>query len=62
MRPARWPQAGIDSARVDAELLAAHAAGVDRGRLPFHEPDEHFYDGYRDLVDASAHAGFRCST
>lgn len=26
--------AGIDSARVDAELLAAHVLGVERGRLP----------------------------
>lgn len=45
-------QAGIDSARVDAELLAAHGAGIDRGLLPFHEPDEPFYDSYRDLVGA----------
>jgi release factor glutamine methyltransferase len=44
--------AGIDSARVDAELLAAHTAGVDRGRLRFHDPDEHFYDDYRTIVDA----------
>jgi release factor glutamine methyltransferase len=26
--------AGVDSPRVDAELLAAHVLGVDRGRLP----------------------------
>lgn len=45
-------KAGIDSARVDAELLAAHGAGIDRGLLRFHEPDEPFYDGYRRLVDA----------
>lgn len=45
-------QAGIDSAAVDAELLAAHTAGVDRGRLAFLEPDEPFFDRYRDLVDA----------
>jgi release factor glutamine methyltransferase len=45
-------QAGIDSARVDAELLAAHAAGVDRGRLRFHEPDEPFYDSYRAVIAA----------
>jgi release factor glutamine methyltransferase len=44
--------AGIDSARVDAELLAAHLAGVDRGRLLFHVPDEPFYDSYRSLVEA----------
>ncbi|MCW2516889.1 MAG: hemK [Mycobacterium sp.] len=45
-------QAGIDSARVDAELLAAHTAGIDRGRLPFHDPEEPFYDSYRTVVDA----------
>ncbi|HYO04863.1 MAG TPA: peptide chain release factor N(5)-glutamine methyltransferase [Mycobacterium sp.] len=45
-------QAGIDSAHVDAELLAAHTAGVDRGLLRFHDPDEHFYDSYRTVVDA----------
>ena len=33
-------QAGVDSARVDAELLAAHTARVERGLLSFHEPDE----------------------
>jgi len=27
-------KAGVDSARVDAELLAAHVLGVERGRLP----------------------------
>jgi release factor glutamine methyltransferase len=45
-------QAGIGSAAVDAELLAAHTAGVDRGRLAFFEPDEPFFDRYRDLVAA----------
>lgn len=44
--------AGIDSARVDAELLAAHTARVDRGMLRFHEPDEAFYVDYQALVDA----------
>lgn len=47
-------QAGIDSAHVDAELLAAHVAGVNRGVLRFHDPDDDFYDGYRTLVDARA--------
>ncbi len=47
-------QAGIGSAYVDAELLAAHTAGVDRGMLPFHDPDEVFYDSYRTAVDARA--------
>lgn len=45
-------KAGIDSAQVDAELLAAHSAGIDRGMLAFHEPDESFYQGYRTLVEA----------
>lgn len=47
-------QAGIDSAQVDAELLAAHVAGVNRGVLRFHDPDDAFYDDYRTLVDARA--------
>ncbi|WP_319458044.1 MULTISPECIES: peptide chain release factor N(5)-glutamine methyltransferase [unclassified Mycobacterium] len=46
--------AGIDTARVDAEQLAAHTAGVDRGRLSWHEPDETFFDRYRELVAARA--------
>lgn len=45
-------QAGIHSARVDAELLAAHTAGVDRGLLRFLDPDESFFDGYRTIVEA----------
>ena len=47
-------QAGIDSTHVDAELLAAHVAGVNRGVLRFHDPDDDFYDGYRTLIDARA--------
>jgi release factor glutamine methyltransferase len=50
----RLAAAGIDTARVDAEQLAAHTAGVDRGRLRFHEPDEPFFGRYRDLIDARA--------
>lgn len=46
--------AGIDTARVDAEQLAAHTAGVDRGRLTWHEPDATFLDRYRELVAARA--------
>jgi release factor glutamine methyltransferase len=42
--------AGIHSARVDAELLAAHAAGVDRGRLAVFDPDAAFTDRYAELV------------
>jgi release factor glutamine methyltransferase len=46
--------AGVDTPRVDAEQLAAHTAGVDRGRLAFHEPDEPFFGRYRDVIDARA--------
>jgi release factor glutamine methyltransferase len=48
---AQLAAAGIDSARVDAELLAAHAAGVDRSRLLFAEPEPAFYPRYRSLVE-----------
>lgn len=45
--------AGIDSARVDAEVLAAHAAGVDRGRLGLLDtPGEDFFGRYRKLIAA----------
>ncbi len=41
---AQLAEAGIDSARSDAEQLAAHVAGTDRGRLAFLEsPGEEFY-------------------
>ncbi len=46
--------AGVDSARVDAEYLAAHAAGVDRARVMFAEPDPAFYPRFRDLVERRA--------
>lgn len=46
--------AGVDTPRVDAEQLAAFTAGIDRGRLAFHEPDEPFFGRYRDLIDARA--------
>src|ERR1700744_6158379 len=43
--------AGIDSARCDAEQLAAHLAGVDRGRLALLEsPDDAFFERYRAAV------------
>jgi release factor glutamine methyltransferase len=45
--------AGIDSARHDAELLAAHLVGTDRGRLPLIEPPgAEFFGQYRDAVAA----------
>jgi release factor glutamine methyltransferase len=43
-------KAGVASPRVDAELLAAHAAGVDRGRLPFFEAGPAFFETYDGLV------------
>lgn len=44
-------EAGIDSARWDAEQLAAHLAGIDRGRLALLEsPGEDFLGRYRDAV------------
>ncbi|WP_249784035.1 peptide chain release factor N(5)-glutamine methyltransferase [Mycolicibacterium lacusdiani] len=46
--------AGVGSARADAEQLAAHVAGVDRGRLFLTEPDDDFYPRFRELVDARA--------
>ncbi|WP_460359038.1 peptide chain release factor N(5)-glutamine methyltransferase [Mycobacterium sp. ZZG] len=42
--------AGVGSPRVDAELLAAHVAGIDRGRLRFTEPDDAFAARFRELV------------
>ncbi|CAM3155162.1 protein-(glutamine-N5) methyltransferase, release factor-specific [Mycobacterium intermedium] len=44
-------EAGIDSARSDAEQLAAHLAGTERGRLTLLEPPgEEFFGHYRDVV------------
>ena len=46
-------EAGIDSARTDAELLAAHLAGVSRGRLAaLDEPDADFFSRYDEVIDA----------
>jgi release factor glutamine methyltransferase len=46
-------EAGIDSARYDAEQLAAHLAGTDRGRLTLLEsPGDEFFGCYRDIVAA----------
>jgi release factor glutamine methyltransferase len=46
-------EAGIDSARTDAELLAAHLAGVNRGRLAaIDEPDADFFRRYDEVIGA----------
>lgn len=47
-------QAGIDSARNDAELLAAHVLGVERGRLSFTDVPEEFFGRYHDAVGTRA--------
>lgn len=45
--------AGIDSGRYDAEELAAHLAGTERGRLPLLDPPgDDFFDRYDDVVAA----------
>ncbi|WP_101906599.1 peptide chain release factor N(5)-glutamine methyltransferase [Mycolicibacterium setense] len=50
---ARLAAAGVASPRIDAELLAAHAAGVERGRLMFlDDPGERFEQAFDDLVAA----------
>lgn len=46
--------AGIDSARIDAELLAAYLLGIERGRLSFADIPEDFPDRYREVVSARA--------
>ena len=42
--------AGVGSPRVDAELLAAHVAGTDRGLVGFTVPDTDFAQRYGALV------------
>jgi release factor glutamine methyltransferase len=50
---AQLAEAGIDSARYDAEELAAHLAGTERGRLTLLEsPGDEFLGRYRDIVAA----------
>jgi release factor glutamine methyltransferase len=50
---AQLAEAGIDSARYDAEELAAHLAGTERGRLTLLEsPGDEFFGRYRDVVAA----------
>ncbi|WP_264077288.1 peptide chain release factor N(5)-glutamine methyltransferase [Mycolicibacterium houstonense] len=52
---ARLAAAGVASPRIDAELLAAHVAGVDRGRLLLlDDPGERFRHAYDELVAARA--------
>ena len=46
--------AGVDSARTDAEQLAAHVIGTDRGRLMVAEPGPGFLDEFRALVGQRA--------
>jgi release factor glutamine methyltransferase len=43
-------EAGVGSPRADAELLAAHAAATDRGRLAITEASPEFFDRYDGLV------------
>ncbi|PND55050.1 protein-(glutamine-N5) methyltransferase, release factor-specific [Mycobacterium sp. ENV421] len=46
-------RAGVGSPRIDAELLAAHLAGTDRGRLAtIAEPDADFFRRYDAIIDA----------
>jgi release factor glutamine methyltransferase len=46
-------EAGIDSARYDAEELAAHCAGTERGRLSLlGPPDDLFFDHYNAAIAA----------
>lgn len=46
-------EAGVNSPRVDAMELAAHAAGTDRGRLALLDaPGDDFFDRYDDLITA----------
>jgi release factor glutamine methyltransferase len=47
-------EAGVGSPRTDAELLAAHAAGTERGRLAFTDAGPEFRDRYDVLVAARA--------
>ena len=45
--------AGINSARYDAEELAAHLTGTERGRLPLiASPDDTFFDRYHAAITA----------
>src|ERR1700756_350998 len=53
---AQLAEAGIDSARYDAEELAAHLVGTERVRLALLEsPGDEFFGRYRDIVAARLH-------
>ncbi|KUI40480.1 protein-(glutamine-N5) methyltransferase, release factor-specific [Mycobacterium sp. IS-1590] len=43
-------EAGVAAPRVDAEMLAAHVLGVERGRLRFAEAGPEFAERYDDLI------------
>src|SRR3984893_17943645 len=43
-------EAGVGSPRTDAELLAAHAASTDRGRLAFADTGPEFSQRFDELV------------
>ncbi|BBZ12891.1 peptide chain release factor N(5)-glutamine methyltransferase [Mycobacterium branderi] len=48
---ARLAEAGIDSARYDAEELAAYLAGTERGRLPLLDsPGDEFFARYQSVI------------
>lgn len=48
-------EAGIESARIDAELLAAHLNGTERGKLPVIDPPgPDFFVRYDEVVSARA--------
>ncbi|HEU4540452.1 MAG TPA: peptide chain release factor N(5)-glutamine methyltransferase [Jiangellaceae bacterium] len=51
----RLAAAGVPSPRHDAEILAAHLLGVNRGELLLQPgPDQPFVERYRELVDRRA--------
>ena len=54
-------EAGVGSPRTDAELLAAHAAGTDRGRLAFADIGPDFVNATTGSC-RSARSGYRCNT
>ena len=55
-------EAGVGSPRADAELLAAHAAGTDRGRLAFADTGPRILRTLRRARRAARRSGYRCNT